>query len=90
MPAETSRGEYPHLVVSNRPVIPAIPELWLASTVAALPYRCAQSAPFRVQAAKDTPNRSSDDHAFPATAASTMPPARVGQVAIPAQLSGRR
>lgn len=90
MPAETSRGEYPHRVVSNRPDIPAIAELWLTSTVAALPYRCARSTPLRVQAAKDTPDRSPDDHAFPATAAWTMPPARVGQVAIPAQLSGRR
>ena len=39
MPAVTSWGEYQHRVVSNRPVIPVIAELWLAPTGAALPYR---------------------------------------------------
>ena len=44
MPAVTSWGEYPHRVVSNRPVTPVIRELWLAPTGAALPYRCGQYA----------------------------------------------
>ena len=90
MPAKTSWGEYQHRVVSNRPVIPAIAELWLAPTVAAVPYHGGQSAPRCVQGAKDMPDRTSDDHALPGAIASTMQPARIGQLTVPAQQSGRR
>ena len=90
MPAETSWGEYQHRVVSNRPVIPAIAELWLAQTVAVVPYHCGQFAPRRGQGAKDIPDRASDDHAWPGAIASTMQPSRIGQVTVPAQQSGRR
>lgn len=90
MPAETSWGEYQHRVVSNRPVIPAIAELWLAPTVPTLPHHCGQSAPRRMPRAKDMPDRALDDHAMPGAIASTMQPARIGQLTLPAQPSGRR
>ena len=90
MPAETSWGEYQHRAVSNRPVIPAIAELWLPPTVPTLPYHCGQSAHLRVQGAKDMPDRPSDDHALPGAIASTMQPSRIGQLTVPAQPSGRR
>ncbi|CPR13184.1 hypothetical protein BN971_04491 [Mycobacterium bohemicum DSM 44277] len=90
MPAETSWGECQHRVVSNREVIPAIAELWLAPTMPTLPYHGRQFAHRRGQGAKDMPDRASDDHACPGAIASTMQPARIGQVTVPAQPSGRR